>query len=282
MLTFVQKKPHPQLADYIRSYWLVEGDDTDETLALVPDGYPELFFVLSGSLRMQQFSGEKTWQNHDEGGLIGQASGRFAFESAARTRLFCVKLYPWTPHGLFGVPTWQLNNAALEISALSTQPDHRQLTERVQQAAHLNDIVALLDTFFLQKIPHVKSDDSAFLRHAIRQIYASHGTVGMDDLTRQVRASRRYVEKIFREKIGLAPKQYARIIRVKKASMYLLDPRCSGQVREIVHRLDYYDQSHLLKDFRAIVGQTPTEFLRGQLNFSDDTVRAYLDQWDYS
>ncbi len=260
----------------------MESEGSEETMdLLVPDGYPELFFVLNASLKMEQFSGEKNWVQHTEGGLIGQATAQFAFKPTPFSKMFFVKLYPWTPQQLFGIPAWQLNDLALDLGAVTQDPAFRQLSERVCSGENLEDIVTLLDAFFLKKLAEQK-DQNSFLQFAVRQIYDSNGTISIDSLTKHVHASRRYVEKVFKERIGMSPKEYAQIIRVKKTSMYLLDPRFNFNIREIADRLEYYDQSHLLKDFKAVMGQSPTAFLQRQVIFSEPDLMSYLDQWDYS
>lgn len=65
-------------------------------------------------------------------------------------------------------------------------------------------------------------------------------------------------------------------------TMYLLDPRFNFNIRDISDRLEYYDQSHLLKDFKAVMGQSPSAFLQRQTIFSEPDLMSYLDQWDYS
>lgn len=279
MLQFTQKQPHPALRHYLRGYWLIEAGDTMETLELVPDGYPEIFFTLAASVRI--FSGGKRWQQHAQAGLIGQTSGRFAFEPAAGSRVLYVKLYPWAPAALFHIPAWQLTDVALEMEAVSSDPAFRNLSDQIYTAENFDQATTLLDAFFLKKMASV-SGKMPYLPFAVQQIYASNGTVGMDQLTTRVHASRRYLEKIFKEGIGMSPKQYARIIRVKKASMYMLDPGFTGNLQTIADALQYYDQSHFLKDFKAVVRQTPTAFLQQQPNFPIEGIKAYLGQWDYS
>ncbi len=248
---------------------------------LVPDGYPELFFVLNASLKMEHFSGEKYWAQHTEGGLIGQATAQFAFQPTPGSKMLFVKFYPWTPQRLFGIPAWQLNDLAIDIGAATHDLAFRQLKERVCNGENLSAIAAMLDAFFLKKLSETTAANS-FIEFAVRQIFTSDGTVSMDHLTGHIHASRRYVEKVFKEKIGLSPKQYAQIIRVKKTSMYLLDPRLKLNIREIADKLEYYDQSHLLKDFKAVMGQSPSAYLKRQVFFSEPELLSYLDQWDYS
>jgi AraC-like DNA-binding protein len=281
MLQFEPYTPHSALQRYIRSYWLITGSETTESLELVPDGYPEMFFVLDNEVHMPQFGGTKQWNERSGTGLIGQVSGRFTFGMSAGSRLFCVKFYPWTPHLLLGVPAWQLNDTALEMGDLSAPWIFRELNERIAECANIPMAVHLLDDFFLERLEN-PGQENPFVMHAVRQIFQQNGMVSMDRLSEGFRTSRRYVEMLFRQHIGFSPKQYARIIRVKKASMYLLDPRFSGQIREVAGQLDYYDQSHFLKDFKAVVRQTPSSFLQQQLNLSETSVLRYLDQWDYS
>jgi|GEM_PF-4611064 len=50
--------------------------------------------------------------------------------------------------------------------------------------------------FFLKKLA-VSPVGQHFLPFAVQQIYAANGTVGIDCLTTQIHASRRYVEKLF-------------------------------------------------------------------------------------
>ncbi|HLP92929.1 MAG TPA: DUF6597 domain-containing transcriptional factor [Saprospiraceae bacterium] len=281
MLQFEPYIPHPSLSRYIRSYWLISGSDSAESLELVPDGYPEMLFVLSNAVHMPQFSGSSRWNAASDTGVIGQVSGRFTFEIEAGAMLFCVKFYPWTPHLLFKLPAWQLNDAALDMGSLSSPLAFRVLRERVAACKQIPQVVTLLNDFFLEQFKDVNGENP-FVMHAVQQIFRQNGVVSMDQLSGNFRTSRRYVELLFRQHIGFSPKQYARIIRVKKASMYLLDPRFKGQIREVAGQLDYYDQSHFLKDFKAVVRQSPSGFLQEQLNLSEISVLRYLDQWDYS
>lgn len=281
MLQFEPYIPHPALRRYIRSYWLISGSDTAESLELVPDGYPEMIFVLNNEVNMPQFNGVNRWHAASDTGVIGQVTGRFTFGIGAGSVLFCVKFYPWTPHLLFGLPAWQLNDTALDMGSLSAPTAFRVLRERVAECGQISQAVTLLNDFFLEQFKNL-SRENPFVMHAVQQIFRQNGMVSMDQLSGNFRTSRRYIEILFRQHIGFSPKQYARIIRVKKASMSLLDPRFKGQIREVAGQLDYYDQSHFLKDFKAVVRQSPSAFLQEQLNLSETSVLRYLDQWDYS
>lgn len=279
MLTFKQINAHPALRNYLRGYWLIEAGAATETLELVPDGYPEIFFTLASSVQI--FAGGNRWESYSQAGVIGQVTNRFSFEIAAHSRVLYVKMYPWTPALLFSIPAWQLTNDSLEMSALTNDSGFRTLSDQVYDTRTFEQAVALLDAFFLQKLGGL-TFENPFLQFAVRQIYASNGTTSIDSLTSHIQASRRYVELLFKQSIGMSPKQYARLIRVKKATMLMQSSNAPAHLQTIAGSLNYYDQSHFLKDFKAVVNQTPTQFLQQQRQFSLDDVRAYLGQWDYS
>lgn len=279
MLHFRQVKPHPGLCNFVRGYWLLESSALPEQLELVPDGYPEMFFVLNGSVQI--FSAQNCRGKFAPTGLIGQATGRFSFQTSPHTSALFVKLYPWTPHLLFGISAREINDSVLDVETVSSDPEFRNLDARVYAAPNLEGAARVLDAFFLKKTAAL-SNKGAFVQHAVRQIFNSNGALSIDSLRERIWASRRYVEKTFKETIGLTPKRYAQLVRVKKASMCLLDPRFQGNIQDIALSLEYYDQSHFLKDFKAIVGCSPSAFLKSQLNLSEEGLLPYLDQWDYS
>jgi AraC-like DNA-binding protein len=58
----------------------------------------------------------------------------------------------------------------------------------------------------------------------------------------------------------LGPKTVARILRLQRASLIMTQPS-PPPAAEIAHRCGYADQAHLNRDFRALTGITPTEFV---------------------
>lgn len=281
MLKFRQLPPHPSLKDIIRGYWLLEAGSEPTALDLIPDGYPEWFFSLKHRLSCRVSKGP--WQCFPAAGFIGQLTGTFAMEIPAGTRLLSVKLYPQVSQALLGLPAWELNDQVQELEALTASPDMRALTGQIGAAANFGEMKLVLDDFFFRKLRDQPAlTGSPFLRLAVHKIFESSGTAPLDLLTGRTLASRRYLEKQFKTQIGLTPKQYARIVRVKKASICLLDCNYQGNLASIGASLEYFDQSHFLKDFKAIVGSSPTAFLHARCGFPLDRMEAYLRQWDYS
>jgi methylphosphotriester-DNA--protein-cysteine methyltransferase len=67
---------------------------------------------------------------------------------------------------------------------------------------------------------------------------------------------------LFRQQVGLTPKALARVHRYRGA-LALVD-RADGQVpwTELANACGFYDQSHLINEFRRFTGFAPVELAR--------------------
>ena len=278
MVQFRRLNTTPALREYVHGYWDIQAGHQPEVLDLVPDGHPEIAIMLKSNIQLNV--GEHT-QFFPKIGLLGQLSERCFLLLNPGDRVIYVKLYPWTPFLLFRTPCSDLLNRVTDIEALTSERQFRQLVRDITNTDDILEISALLDAFFVKKLDALQQKNP-FIAFAVRQIYCSSGTLGVEQLTSNIHASRRYVEKLFKTQIGMTPKQYARLIRVKKASLMLLNENIWESIGDVATELNYYDQSHFLKDFKAVARRTPSSFLRQQGNLSLDGVEAYLDQWDYS
>jgi AraC-like DNA-binding protein len=97
------------------------------------------------------------------------------------------------------------------------------------------------------------------VRWAVDRIAASGGRVSIEDLAAYTGFTRRHLANLFRQQVGLTPKSLARVHRFREA-LALLN-RADGQVpwEKLADACGYYDQSHLIHEFRRFTGLTPTE-----------------------
>lgn len=73
--------------------------------------------------------------------------------------------------------------------------------------------------------------------------------------------SERHLRTIFAREVGLSPKHYARITRLRRA-LSLAGAKGWAQV---AGDLGYFDQAHLITDFRTLMGVSPGAFTAGRL-----------------
>ncbi|HKP74026.1 MAG TPA: helix-turn-helix domain-containing protein, partial [Longimicrobiaceae bacterium] len=101
-----------------------------------------------------------------------------------------------------------------------------------------------------------------------RLIERSGGSVPVAELHAAVGLTRRHLERIYLERVGLTPKTACRVARVQAA----LERLRAGPIPSLSRlALDcgWYDQSHMNRDFREIAGASPTTYARPVAFFQD-------------
>ncbi|MDF1506181.1 helix-turn-helix domain-containing protein, partial [Roseisolibacter sp. H3M3-2] len=86
-------------------------------------------------------------------------------------------------------------------------------------------------------------------------------------LCREVAVSRRTLERLFAEQIGLAPRSYARLRRVGAVARALErdTPERARSLSELAHGLGYSDHAHMTREFVRVMGVTPSGYRREAL-----------------
>jgi AraC-like DNA-binding protein len=101
------------------------------------------------------------------------------------------------------------------------------------------------------------------LARTLRELLDERVTEGiaLDEAARLVHAHPAHLVRAFSGAYGIAPHQYLMSRRVDRARRLLLDGRPPGEVATVT---GFYDQSHLTRHFRKLVGVTPGRYTRDE------------------
>lgn len=94
-------------------------------------------------------------------------------------------------------------------------------------------------------------------RHAVRLLEGDD--VRVESVAEQLGVSARHLRRAFTESVGIGPKEYARTVRLQRAVRM---SATSNDWARIAADAGYYDQAHLIADFREFVGLTPSAFVK--------------------
>lgn len=83
-------------------------------------------------------------------------------------------------------------------------------------------------------------------------------TLTLSDLAKRVYVSSSYLSHLFVQSIGVAPMEYVRLTRMKKAKYFLIHTAAS--IREIAEETGYESQSHFSRAFRTFEGISPLQY----------------------
>lgn len=83
--------------------------------------------------------------------------------------------------------------------------------------------------------------------------------VRVENVAERLGVTARHLRRAFTESVGIGPKDFARTVRLQRA---VRSAATSQNWVRIAADAGYYDQAHLITDFRELVGLTPGAFLK--------------------
>jgi AraC-like DNA-binding protein len=121
-------------------------------------------------------------------------------------------------------------------------------------------MVAAVDAFFLRRVP--EPDQNVELAdQLVSRILHQPQIRTVDDLAARTGLSKRSVQRLFREYVGVPPKWVIRRYRLHE----LIERLEAGDPLnwpDLALELGYFDQAHLINDFRSITGYSPADYQR--------------------
>jgi AraC-like DNA-binding protein len=173
------------------------------------------------------------------------------------------------PHALktlFGIDASTLTNGSVDLNRLSAGDLNMQLIE----APADRDRVALLAGFLAAKLKSGYSRDT-LIEESLVLIQQNISSITLKYLLERLGLSERQFEKRFRQTVGISPKLYIRIKRVNEA-MRLMDTGSYARLTDVAHALNFYDQSHFIRDIRVFSGIAPKNISQKVNEFRGDRV----------
>lgn len=203
---------------------------------------------------------EGPWAEHATGFFAGLHDTYAITETGGAQRGVQIDLTPVGAHLLLRLPMHHLTHRVVSLEDLLNH-DGLRLHEQLAIATHYEQRFSLLDAFFLDRLDDALSPVPSITR-ALARLKTTQGRVTINTLTDELQCSRRHLNTGFQEHVGVSPKLLARILRFTHAV------ELSGTTlswAEISQRAGYYDQAHMVRDFRQFSGSAPTEFARRRL-----------------
>jgi AraC-like DNA-binding protein len=204
------------------------------------------------------------WQDHASRGFVaGMMSRAHRVDITRPTLTVAVRFLPGAAVAFFRLPLHELQDGHPPLDALWPLADAERLAAALwEREQPVRQRLATIQRALLQRLHAVPADDG-LARAAIRLIDGTGGAMRIGELARTLGVSRQHLALRFRDDVGLSPKTFAMVSRFRRASAALRQP---GKVQVDWARLaldcGYYDQSHLIHEFRLFADETPERHAR--------------------
>jgi AraC-like DNA-binding protein len=283
MLQYREIEPPPTLRMHIRCIWRLFGSETEPSPAepIIPDGCVEIVLNLGDRFVRHVEGGSHLQPAHL---IAGQITRAVTIGSSGRVDLWGIRFHPWSAAAFLGISGNELRDRFLALDdgplslyrelgrledidrdAQSSRGNPTSLTlPRVNSAtegsaftdsARYAAIVAALT----KRAAGLASADDVLPR-LVDVAQRSRDAMSVRHLARHTGISSRRIQMLFRERVGLSPKQLLRITRFQRA-LGVARVHAELSWSAIAARTGYYDQAHLIHESNEIAGCTPAVLL---------------------
>ena len=248
---YTELQPCAALAPYVRCFWGTDADGSEEHTAdtstlVIPDTCMDIIFHFNAENRM---TGSGFSVMDDRPYRVGSA------DAPAGCSTFAIRFYGWSAV-LFARDRFTgCRNGAFAVAAFFPELQ-KELVPLLESVTSLEKRAQIAGRYLLKLLDRSRMNYD--FMNAVYDIIDSRGTLKVSGIAAGNGLSNRHLERIFTENMGISPKNFSSLVRYQMLWQDFCRERKSD-VLDLVDKYAYYDQAHLLNDFRKYHGMTPKQ-----------------------
>jgi AraC-like DNA-binding protein len=256
-----RRKPHPALSEFVEDFWLYDGyTSAHERERILPSGTFELVLNLrENELRIYDPLNREGCRCYSGAVISGPYASAFMSDAREEVSIIGVHFKPGGAFPFLGFAAGELADAHVDLAEI-WKADAESLRAQLADVSAPGERLRLLQRALIR---HLKRP----LDHhpAVATALAAHRRSAAGTRTRELAraadlSERRFIE-VFRHEVGMTPKLFDRVLRFQRVlSLMTTDPEPEWAM--LAATCGYFDQSHLIRDFRQFTGIAPTDYAR--------------------
>lgn len=256
-MNYTERKPIPPLANRIECFWFASSDEPPAAAPerVLPDGCIEWIFHLGAPFQRLNRAGE--WEIQPRSFVVGELTRFILLQPTGQVATMGVRFRPGGAYRFLPLPVHILTDGFVSTRDIWGR-DGRLLEEAVLEARSRRERQQKVEIFLLTQLAY--SEPQTRFDAAIGAVMRSRGQTPVNQIAALIGCSPRQLEREFRAHAGLSPKALARVIRFQNL-LWLVGENALRQWSSVALDGGYADQSHMVREFRELTGQTPTERL---------------------
>lgn len=266
-MTCLISKPSIFLAQFVKQYWAIEDclpQGNEHIQRVIPNGLMELVFYLGDKptvLDENKYLSENSI-------LSGQQKSYYDIVVSGKLSLFSISFQPYGAKLFFDIPVNEFYDKIIPLKYF-LKDGVAELENELQEAVSFGEKVYLVEKFLLHQLrKNNKEYELRRIMNSVSLINNSNGLINIEALSSSACLSRKQYERTFAEYIGSSPKQFLRTVRFQN-TLREKQRNKSMNLTELAYSCGYYDQSHMINDYKLLSGKTPAQFFSECEPYSD-------------
>lgn len=269
-------KPRPEL-QHLVSRIMISGFQLDRnqprpTTPFPPQAEHCLYFYPYNTTVCRNYA-DNSINSMPHSIVVGPQLSRVDLTMGYDMLVILVGFQPGGMHRLLRIPMNELLDMPVDSSLLLGR-EIEHVTEQLNAAPDADAMLAIVEQYLLIKIKGLKS--MLPVEEVLIRLLQQKNLVNVDQLAKQACVSVRQLERQFRERTGMPPKTFTRLVRFSKAWVMREKNKDTSWLK-IAHACDYADQMHMIRDFKDFVGVTPKTL---QTSLEQTSLRLQASSFD--
>ncbi|MEN8928979.1 MAG: helix-turn-helix domain-containing protein [Flavobacteriales bacterium] len=181
----------------------------------------------------------------------------FKVKGAANSSLLAFEMPNYFFSNITGLNATDSRNKFYEMSDFLPTEVVSSLIKEMEGEGTIDGMVKLIDKYLSPFYENwVQKPESVEI---VDYIFEKKGLINKSDLLTIFPHSSKTLDRLFNKEVGVSPHQFIKLIRFNFV-LRLIAEDSSRCTLDIIQQYDYFDQSHLEKDFQKFMGQSIYEY----------------------
>jgi AraC-like DNA-binding protein len=252
-------EPQPALKEIVNNIMInqVDFDPLQPKPSFPFPPLPEhcLFFYPYDCMEVEHI-GRNEKQKQASSIVVGPQTERLTITMGHHHLVIKVGFQPGGLYRLLGIPMQELLRTEAFDAMEFFGNEVADVNDQLRAAAAFTEMKMIVEHYLLKKIKKVKQ--RLPIDFILPLIIKEGGLINIDYLANTACLSNRQFERVFKDRIGLSPKFFSRLVRFANAWVAKESTPTLSWIK-IAHQCGYYDQMHLIRDFKEFTGINPSE-----------------------
>jgi AraC-like DNA-binding protein len=245
--------PAPELRAFVEHFWIVRWDlrgQKPQRAETLP--HPSVYWITENRTST----------------INGVPTKRFSRMLTGKGRVFGVKFRPGGFYPFLRTPVAAITDTHV-TPGQAFGAEGRVVAEKLKSlsadALHAEDatgaderMIECVERFLLARSP-APDPTLAVIASIAAAIVGTPSITKVDHIVDQFEINKRALQRMFSQYVGVSPKWMIKRYRIHEAIDRVATSRAVNWSR-LALELGYFDQTHFIKDFRALVGKSPAEY----------------------
>ncbi|MDQ3535824.1 MAG: helix-turn-helix domain-containing protein [Bacteroidota bacterium] len=266
---------HPALTEFVSRILLIHYK-LDTTKAKPVNPFPPqpehcLYFYPYDKVNCHN-SADQSTKALPQSIIVGPQLSLVNLSMGYNTLVIYVGFLPGGLHRLLRVPMVELCDRSFD-STLFLSKEINEVTDQINEQDNYDKVIRIVETFLLRKSVNLKP--ILPIDRVLRKMTNAPTLTNINIMASEACVSVRQLERQFKERIGMAPKVFTKLVRFSRAwNLHEANPQISWN--QMAHHFKYADHMHLIREFKQFTGTLPSQ-LKHNLEKSPLRLQADLN-----